>query len=672
MDAEIKIKALVDELNDHSHRYYVLSKPTISDAEYDRKLRELQKLEELHPELILQDSPTRRVGATPQDVFESVPHSTPMLSLNNSMNEEELREFDGQVRRHLQKSEINVDQIDYVVEHKFDGVAVSLRYEKGYLRRGLTRGDGLIGEDITSNIRTIKAIPLALRKDKKSVFPEVLEVRGEVLFLRDSFDKLNRERVESGEEPFANPRNAASGSLRQLDPSFTAKRPLTFFAYGLGVLSGIELPDTHFESIKLVEKQGFQISPFFKVVRGVDQIMEAYREAENLRNALPFEVDGLVIKVNQLSLQEALGFRQRSPRWAIAAKYRPQEEVTEVLDIIIQVGRTGALTPVAVLKPVQVGGVTVSRATLHNEDEIRRKDVRIGDAVVVRRQGDVIPAVIAVITDKRTGKEKEFVFPKECPICKSAVEKGEGEAVYRCVNAACPAKIEKRLLHFVSRGAADIEGLGDKMIALLLEHGMLTDLASIYELDEEKIAELPRMGERSAASLIKAIKKSLEIPLGKFIYALGIRHVGEKTARILADYSGTIERFRQLTYDELVAIDEIGEETAKAVSEFLANPVERSALERLLDKKFKFSAAKKAESAKLAGKTFVITGSLASMSRKEAADKILSLSGKVSGSVSKKTDYVIVGDEPGSKYDKAVKLGVEILNEDKFKELIKE
>lgn len=660
-----QIDKLVSELNDHSYRYYVLSAPLVSDAEYDKKVRELEALEKAHPEFLRPDSPTQRVGAPPLDAFNSVPHNIPMLSLNNSMDESELREFDNQIKRFLEKEEVSIKEIDYVIEHKFDGVAVSLRYENGQLVQALTRGDGIIGEEITANIKTIKSVPLSLRKSAA-----VFEVRGEVLFLKKDFERLNSGRQAAGEELFANPRNAASGSLRQLDSGITAKRPLTFFAYGFGSVDGFEMPDNHFASMNFIKELGFLTSPNLQIVKGIEALVKAYEESEGARNALPFEVDGLVVKANQYKLQNILGFRQRSPRWAIAAKYKAQEEFSKVLEIIIQVGRTGALTPVAVLEPVQVGGVIVSRATLHNEDEINRKDIRIGDSVIVRRQGDVIPAVVAVIKEKRTGKEKKFKFPKNCPICETEAVKGEDEAVYRCPNSKCPAKLEERIVHFASRNAADIEGLGNKNVALLLKHDLLKDLSSIYDLQKEQIEVLPRMGELSAQNLVDAIQKSLNISLNKFIFALGIRHVGEKTALTLAKYCGTIERFKELTYDNLVQINEIGEETALTIQSYLSDAEEMRILDKLLSHGFKIESAGKPAGDSLSGKSFVITGTLESMSRGEAEEMIESLSGKVSSSVSKKTSYLIVGADPGSKFAKAQALGVEILDEEKFKDLI--
>lgn len=673
-----KIAELVKYLNEQSYRYYVLSQPVISDAEYDRLMRELESLEKLHPDLILADSPTQRVGAKPATQFNTVQHSVAMLSLSNAMNEEELADFDRQISRILQKQELLIDNIEYTIEHKFDGVAVSLIYENGLLVSGLTRGDGYYGEEITQNIKTIRSIPIRLRADK-NINPQLIkriEVRGEVLFLKEDFDRLNKERVNSGAEQFANPRNAASGSLRQLDSSITSKRPLTFFAYSLGAVDGLKLPPTHFESMQIIKKIGLSISPLLEIVKGADGLASAFRLAASMRNTLPFEVDGLVVKVNSFNLQEILGFRQRSPRWAIAAKFEAVEENTKLLYITVQVGRTGALTPVAELQPVRVGGVTVSRATLHNEDEIVRKDIRIGDTVVVRRQGDVIPAVVAVISAARDGSEKVFNFPKYCPECGSIIVRPEGEVVSRCPNSHCPAKLGQRIIHFASRAALDIEGLGEKMVALLQEHNLLRDISAIYELNFEQISKLPRMGELSSNNLLSAIEKSKQVALNRFIFALGIRHVGEKTALTLARHAQSIERFRSLTYDELISINEIGEETAKAVASYLADNDERAMLDRLLGHGFTLIPAPGGsiragqELSALAGKTFVLTGTLVSMSRKEAEERIQALAGKVTSSVSKKTDFVVIGEDPGSKFAKAKELGIKILSEDQFREMI--
>ncbi len=670
--ARERIEALVQAVNEHAYRYYVLSQPTISDAEYDKLFRELQQLEAAHQDCIRSDSPTQRVGGKPLDGFDTVRHAIPMLSLDNAMNEEEVADFDDQVRRFLTKEGLQLDSVEYTVECKFDGVAVSLIYRDGMLERAATRGDGTIGEDVTSNIRTIRAIPLQLRGAQRP--SGMLEIRGEVLFRKKDFEALNQERLACGEESFANPRNAASGSLRQLDPRETARRPLWFFAYGLGVVESVDSQLAALATRPLdqvmhaVADLGFSISPGFRIVRGSSGIIEAYRQAEVDRNSLPFEVDGLVIKVNDPALQQRLGFRQRSPRWAVAAKFKPLEAITKLNDIIVQVGRTGALTPVAVLEPVKVGGVVVSRATLHNQDEIERKGIRIGDRVVVRRQGDVIPAVVAVVTAARSGAEHEFSFPSVCPECNTQVERIQDEAVVRCPNSRCPAKLHNRILHYASRDAMDIEGLGDKMVALLLQHELVGELSEIYELCVEQLQKLPRMGELSSKNLVAAIHASKHRPLDKFIFALGIRHVGSKTGLVLARYCGTIERFLALTETELLGIDEVGPETAAAISSFLKDDEQVATVQQLLKHGVHPEPVlvDPTKAQKLAGVTFVLTGTFANMSRKQAEEKILEWGGKVSGSVSKKTSYVVAGDSPGSKLDAAKELNVPVISEDEL------
>lgn len=658
-----RIKQLVAILNDHSYRYYVLSQPSISDAEYDALFRELEALERAFPEFVSNESPTRRVGASPSKEFQSVQHRLPMLSLRNAMNEEELVEFDSQVTRFLGDP---ASKVEYTVEHKFDGVAVSLLYEKGSLTVGATRGDGYTGEDITANIRTVRSVPLSLR----GACPAVVEVRGEVLFLREAFQRLNALRVEKGEEAFANPRNAASGTLRQLDPQITAERPLAFFAYSLGVVEGLELPSTHFACMRLVERLGFPISPTLSICRGKEDLVAAYTSHQRARAQLPFEVDGMVVKVNDLTLQQRLGFRQRSPRWAVAAKFEAMEATTKLLAIEVQVGRSGALTPVAHLAPAQVGGVTVTRATLHNEDEIRRKDIRIGDTVTVKRQGDVIPAVVSVMTHLRDGSEREFVFPANCPECGHLILRNEGEAAHRCPNPHCPARLEQRILHFASRTGMDIEGLGDKLVALLLEHEVIRDIPGLYHLTPEALAALPRMGELSAKNIIEAIERSKEKPLDRFLYALGIRHVGERTALLIARFCGSLERFLCLTEAQLLAIAEIGPETASAVTDFLADPREQAMVRDLLAAGVVVTDVEAPAGGALTGKVFVLTGALATMSREEAERYIDERGGKASSSVSKKTNYVIAGADAGSKLKKARELDITVLDETEFRELL--
>ncbi|MFN4895343.1 MAG: NAD-dependent DNA ligase LigA [Pseudomonadota bacterium] len=664
-----RINTLVQSLNDHAYRYYVLSQPTISDAEYDELFRELQQLESKYPIYLRSDSPTQRIGGKPLDGFVSVRHPMPMLSLDNAMNEDEVREFDQQVKRFLSKDGIELDAVEYTVECKFDGVAVSLLYRDGVLERAATRGDGITGEDVTSNVRTIKAIPLQLRCDPLPAGQ--VEIRGEVLFRKRDFEALNKERLERGEDSFANPRNAASGSLRQLDPRETARRPLWFFAYGVGVVDSEDTRLSRLSTNNLdqvmhtVAEFGFSISPVFQVARGSAKVLQAYRTAEAERDALSFEVDGVVIKVNDVQLQQRLGFRQRSPRWAVAAKFKPVEAITTLEDITVQVGRTGALTPVALLAPVQVGGVVVSRATLHNQDEIERKGIRIGDRVVVRRQGDVIPAVVAVVTAARSGTEREFVFPDRCPECNSAVERTSGEAVVRCPNERCPAKLHNRILHYAARDAMDIEGLGDKMVALLLKHELVRDLPSIYELTVERMRALPRMGELSSKNLVEAIQASKTRPLDRFIFALGIRHVGSKTGLTLARHCGSIEMFLRLQEEELLTVEDVGPETAKSIVTFLQNKAEVSLVRQLLEHGVSPEpvVVNRLKKQKLSGVTFVLTGTFSTMSRKEAEERILEWGGKVSGSVSKKTSYVVAGESPGSKLTTAEKLGVPVISE---------
>ena len=660
-----EIAKLVTEVNDHAYRYYVLSSPVISDAAYDRLYRTLEALEQEHPEYILPESPTQRVGGAPLAAFESVAHSVPMLSLSNAMDSAELEEFVARTERFLAKE--GGGNPAFSVEYKFDGVAVSLRYEEGLLVQAATRGDGSTGEDVTQNIRTIESIPLKLR----NVTPAVFEVRGEVLFLLSDFERYNAERIQQRLEPFANPRNASSGSLRQLDPAETAKRPLTFFAYGVGVVDGLELPASNIERMALIAELGFRVSPLLREASSATVLKQVYAEAEASRGTLPFEVDGVVVKVNAIAQQELLGFRQRSPRWAIAGKFAASEEHTTLLDIQIQVGRTGALTPVAILEPVQVGGVMVSRATLHNEDEIQRKDIKIGDTVVVKRMGDVIPAVSAVVTALRDGSEKVFRFPTNCPVCAAPVLKEADEAVYRCTNRSCPARLEQRVMHFASRNAADIDGLGSKLVTLLLDSKLITSIADLYELRAEVVAPLPRMGDTSADNLIKALEKSKHISLSRFIYALGIRHVGERTAQVLAQAFGDLATFRKCSYEDLLAINEVGEGTAEAVVTFLEDPDEQEQLGRLIELGFVITHTAETKTGDLlAGKNFVLTGTLETFSRSEAKKRIEALAGKVTGSVSNKTDYVVAGTDPGSKISRAEALGVTVLTEQEFLALL--
>ncbi len=657
---------LVKQLNEHGYRYYVLAQPTISDAEYDRKYRELEVLERAHPDAIFADSPTQRVGASPVAGFQTVRHREPMLSLNNAMNEGEIREFHEQVLRFLERegaSEV-ITALSYTVELKFDGIALSLTYEDGLLVQALTRGDGESGEQVLAQVKTVRTIPLRLRGE----FPERLEVRGEVVLPREHFERLNNQRVAAGEPPFANPRNAAAGSLRQLDPSITAQRKLAFFAYGvIGVAE-----QGHNAILAHAREWGFLISPFIRTQLTIEGVVKAFGEATALRATFPFDIDGIVIKVDPTSLQAILGTRQRSPRWAVAGKFPPVEEHTVLRDISLQVGRTGVLTPVAVLDPIRVGGVTVSRATLHNFDEIERKGLLIGDTVVVRRQGDVIPAVIAPVVAARNGDERHFIPPSNCPVCGSGIIRDREAAAMRCPNRLCSAQSSARIIHYAKREAADISGLGEKMVALLMEHGLVSDVSSLYDLTIAQLEALPRMGQQSSGNLVTAIEKSKTISLERFIFALGIRHVGERTAQALATHYGSLQKVRDATVDELISIPDIGEETAFAISEFLSDPSERELIDRLLsrgvqvqesERVSRTSEGETAGGGALKGLTFVVTGSLPSFTRTEVERFIQHHGGTVSSSVSKRTSYLVAGDEAGSKLKKAEALGVSVLNE---------
>ena len=688
--AKARIDELIETLTQASYEYYVLSKPKLSDAQYDRLFRELEALEGQHSTLRRPNSPTVRVGSGVSKEFSSQVHRIPMLSLNNALTEEELKAFDSQIVRLLEKggiAPITPDaKVVYSVEHKFDGVAVSLRYENGIFVQGLTRGDGITGENITENLKTVRSIPLRLREIKTTApaaaaattshvsttaignIPNILEIRGEILFLKKDFADLNAKRAENNEELYANPRNTASGSLRQLDSRITASRPLHFFAYGFGeVIPDTYIPTSHVEAMQLAQRLGFRISPVTQKILGIDGLIALYQQVDRERKALPFEIDGLVVKVDEKNLRDILGFRQRSPRWAIAAKFAATEEHTTLENIIIQVGRTGALTPVACLTPVQVGGVVVSRATLHNEDEIQRKDIRIGDTVIVRRQGDVIPAVVSVVKEKRTGSEQEFIFPTMCPQCSTQAIRPEGESVWRCPNPLCPAQLSGRIIHYASRRAADIEGLGEKNVELLLHAGLIHKLSDIFmlhaTLDEQKVSELPRMGTLSSKNLIEAIEKSKCITLDKFIFALGIRHVGEKTARLIAEYTNTIENFLSLEATKLSNVHEIGEEIASSVTEFLANKNEIQDIHRMIACGLQVQPVEKRSTGSLLGVTFVLTGTFPTLSRDEAKDLIEAAGGKVSSSVSKKTNYVVAGEDAGSKLTKAQELGISIIDE---------
>lgn len=662
-----EIEVLRNEIRYHNKLYHVDDNPEISDAEYDRLMRRLQELEATHPDLITPDSPTQRVGAAPLDKFETVTHTVPMLSLANAMNEDELRDFDQRIKRMLGSEE----EIEYVFEPKIDGLAVEVIYENGVFTIGSTRGDGVTGENITQNLKTVHSIPLRLIGQSDETFPARLEVRGEVYMDKDDFVALNKEREKTGESLFANPRNSAAGSLRQLDPSITAKRPLKAFFYAVGAIEGFRF-QTHWEMLDYFRKVGLRTNPINRICQGIDAVIQHYRELNDTKESLPYEIDGTVVKVNSLHLQEELGFVSRSPRWAIAYKFPATQETTRIQDIIVQVGRTGALTPVAVLEPVNIRGVQVSRATLHNQDEIDRKDIRIGDTVVVQRAGDVIPEVVKVIESKRTGEEQKFTLPVQCSVCQGKVVRPEGEAVHRCTNPDCPAKQIGSIEHFVSKRAMNIEGVSTKLIELFINNGLIRDVGDFYFLGKEQLIPLERMAEKSAENVIQAITQSKRPTLDRFLYALGIRHVGEHTAKILAKYFGTLDRLKVASEEELVAVYEIGSEVAKSVYQYFRHEQTKNLLQKLFDGGVEIvNPEGVATQQHLSGKSFVLTGTLESYTRHEAKDLIEKAGGRVVSSVSKKTDYVIAGRDPGSKLTKAQQLGVTVIHEEEFKELLK-
>ncbi|MFH1732717.1 MAG: NAD-dependent DNA ligase LigA [Planctomycetota bacterium] len=668
MNPARKAEQLRDLINHHNYRYYVLDDPEISDADYDRLMRELEALEAERPDLVTPDSPTQRVGAAPAEQFDPVTHSVPMLSLGNAMNEDEIRDWHGGLVRQLGEDA----QIELVAEPKLDGLAVELVYANGILTVGSTRGDGETGEDVTLNIRTIKPVPLRLARRGKKPAPALLEVRGEVYMPKEQFDEMNRRQADAGEKLFANPRNAAAGSLRQLDPAVTAGRPLDIFLYGVGRVDGAAF-ETHADSLDLIRSLGLKTVRERRTCKSLDEALEYYREMMARRDDLPYEMDGVVLKVNSFAQQRELGVRSRSPRYAIACKFPPRQETTVLLGITVQVGRTGALTPVAELEPVRVGGVDVRRATLHNEDEIARKDVRIGDTVVIQRAGDVIPEVVAPVVDKRTGKEKKFTMPDRCPVCKADATRPEGEAVRRCVGIACPAKLKGTVEVFASKGAMDIEGLGTKLIEQIVDGGKIRDPADLYDLRLEDWARLERMAEKSARNLLDAFEASKQRPLARVLFALGIRNVGAHVSDILASHLGGIDAIMAASVDELQEIDEVGPIVAQSVAEFFANDANRGTVERL--KKAGIKALSEAAAApapkgdKFAGRTFVFTGKLEQMTREEAEEKVRSLGGRASSSVSKKTDYVVAGPGAGSKLAKAQSLGVAVISEAEFLDL---
>jgi len=662
-----KLVGLRDTIRRYDYAYFVLDDPEVPDAEYDRVLRELRALESEHPSLVTVDSPTQRVGGSPASGFAEVRHEIPMLSLDNAFNEQEVMDFGRRLKERLAKADVSISEIDFAAEPKLDGAAVSLLYEDGILVRGATRGDGHRGEDVTHNIRTIPAVPLHLRG---SAIPARLEVRGEVFMPKQGFLEYNRKALERGEKPFVNPRNAAAGSLRQLDPKLAAERPLDAFFYGVGLIEGGELPPRHSEVLGRLQGWGLRICPEWKVVGGILGCLAYYENIQQKRDKLPYEIDGVVYKVDDRHWQELVGFVSRAPRWAIAHKFPAQEELTVINAVEFQVGRTGALTPVARLKPVFVGGVTVSNATLHNMDEIKRKDIRIGDAVIVRRAGDVIPEVVKVIVERRPKDAKRVKLPKRCPECRSDVVRAESEAVARCVGGLyCPAQRKEALRHFASRSAMDIEGLGEKLIDQLVDNKLVETPADLYRLSAEDLQGLDRMGQKSAEKLLAALRKSKSTTLAKFLLALGIRDVGEATAQALSKHFGSLEDLMEATEEDLLEVPDVGPVIAAHVRAFFQEDHNRKVIDDLRNLELAWKAPRRARtvaSSPVSGKTIVLTGSLRSMSREKAKARLLELGAKVTSGVSKSTDIVVAGENPGSKLTRATALGIKVLAEDEL------
>ena len=666
MSTRTKIDNLRSELNDHNYRYYVLDDPVISDAEYDRLLRELQSLEDTHPELITDDSPTQRVGALPLEGFGNIEHRIPMQSLANAMDSDELLAFHDRLIRRLGKEQA----IEYIAEPKLDGLAVELVYENGQFVNGSTRGDGTTGEDITQNLKTIRAIPLALRVETQSA-PALLEVRGEVFISKDDFKKLNKQQEENDKPVFANPRNAAAGSLRQLDSGITATRPLSIFCYQAGVVEGTTF-ETHSEFLAALQNWGFPVNPEIKILNGIEEAITFHSNLKSHRNSLPYEIDGSVIKVNNYALREELGVRSRSPRWAIAGKFKAQQETTVIEDIVLSVGRTGAVTPVAKLQPVKVGGVVVSNVTLHNQDEIDRKDIRVGDTVLIQRAGDVIPQVVKVIKEKRPSNTSPFKMTNTCPECDHDVYRPEDEVVARCQNLSCPAQVKRRIEHFVSKNAMDIDGVGEKLIDQLVEKNLVKSVDDLYHLTLDQLSELERMAEKSAKNTISAIDNSKSTTFHRFVHALGIRNVGEHVAKVLEkSFTGNIEIFMKTNAEVLEDIDEVGPIVAETIVKFWADETNVNIVNNCFKLGISLELVKNETEQIFMGKTFVFTGSLQSITRKEGKEIVEARGGRAAGSVSAKTDYIVAGENAGFKLKKAEKLGIPVLTESEFMDLIK-
>src|SRR5229473_3242235 len=665
-DLEKRIEALRDKIRHHEHLYYVLDQPEISDTEFDALMQQLQQLEAEHPTLITPDSPTQRVGGKPREGFVKTRHSSPMLSLDNTYNEEELRAWERRVHELSGRKDV-----DYVCELKLDGMSLSLGYDDGHLLRGITRGDGPVGEDVTLNVRTVRSVPLSIPEEKlkKAGIPADFEVRGELLMPLAAFKKMNEERETKGLSLFANPRNATAGTVRQLESKVTAQRRLDYFAYGL-LQNGRTYFDRHSKTLDALNAAGLKVNPNRKLVRSMEQVWDFIRQWEGKRDSLPYEIDGIVVKVDRVALQDELGFTGKAPRWAIAYKYAARAGITKLEDIRVQVGRTGKLTPVAMLAPVLIGGTTVRNATLHNMDEIERLGLKIGDWVQVERGGDVIPKVVKVVDDKDHPRgTRTFEMPEKCPVCGTKVVRTEGEVDYRCVNANCPAKLRETILHFASRGVMNIDGMGEALVNQLTERGLVKDVADIYKLTKKDLLSLERFADKSAQNIVNEIERSKKLPLERVIYGLGIRFVGERTAQFLAEHFGAMDDLVKATEGELQQVEEVGPRIAKSIVEFFAEPKNRELMDELRTAGLTLRGKKKERGTKLAGKTFVLTGTLANYSRDEAKKMIEDAGGKVTGSVSKKTDYVVAGADAGSKLDKAKDLGVMVIDEKEMETL---
>ncbi len=666
-DLSKRLEALREQIRHHEYRYYVLDDPEIADAQFDQLMNELKRIEAEHPALVTPDSPTQRVGGKPREGFLKAPHSSPMLSLDNTYNVDDLRKWEQRVHELAGR-----EDIEYVCELKLDGMSLALHYEDGKLVRGITRGDGTVGEDVTLNVRTVRSIPLSISKEKlkKAGIPADFEVRGEMLIPLASFKKMNEDREAKGLSAFVNPRNATAGTVRQLEPSITAQRRLDYFAYSL-LQNGNTYFERHWETLKALDAAGFKVNPARTLAANFDELWAFIQKEETRRETLPYEIDGIVIKVNQTSLQRELGFTGKAPRWAIAYKYAARAGVTKIEDILVQVGRTGKLTPVAALTPVFIGGTTVSRATLHNMDEIERLGVKIGDSVEVERGGDVIPKITRVVDDEAHPRGKKlFHMPEKCPICGTHVVRTEGEVDYRCVNVNCPAKLRESILHFASRGVMNIDGMGDALVNQLTDRGIVKNIADVYLLTEAELLKLDRMGEKSAQNVLSEIEGSKKLPLERVIFGLGIRFVGERTAQFLAEHFGSMDALMNASENELIQVNEVGPRIAKSIAEFFQEPKNRELVDQLRKAGLKLAGAKKQRGTKLAGKTFVLTGTMPRYSRDQAKKMIEDAGGRVAGSVSKKTDYVVAGADAGSKLDKAKELGVSVIDEKAMEELL--